>query len=328
MAFAAMFPGFDGLITLSRREGVDIRPTLLRVLTDLYVQTTAHTTDEEKQFIALTSRLIDEVDDATRAAIRARLSIYPRTPREIAEKLELASVDPSTIPVAPRLATSSATASRTTEQHETPVSSQQQTTTTLSMQPNDAQELNRMFFAAGGPERVQILRSLETAPLKPAPRIDSQRAARGAAALEHAALEADVIGFIDELGRALILPQRLTQQIVDDAGGEPLACAARALGLSSETYERIILFLDPELGASVQRVYRLSRLYDALSERVALIVLAAWRGASLANTRAKHQAGLYDDERQRARAASTPARTQTAAPSPALPLTGRTGAKG
>src|SRR3954451_21696872 len=35
-------PGFDGLMTLSRREGVDIRPTLLRVLTDLYVQTSVH----------------------------------------------------------------------------------------------------------------------------------------------------------------------------------------------------------------------------------------------------------------------------------------------
>ncbi len=29
-------------MTLSRHEGVDIRPTLLRVLTDLYVQTSAH----------------------------------------------------------------------------------------------------------------------------------------------------------------------------------------------------------------------------------------------------------------------------------------------
>ena len=37
-----LFPGFDGLMTLSRREGVDIRPTLLRVLTDLYVQASAH----------------------------------------------------------------------------------------------------------------------------------------------------------------------------------------------------------------------------------------------------------------------------------------------
>ena len=81
-----MFHGFDGLMMLSRREGVDIRPTLLRVLTDLYVQTTAHTPDEERQFTELASRLLDGVDDATRAAVGARLSLYPRTPREIASK--------------------------------------------------------------------------------------------------------------------------------------------------------------------------------------------------------------------------------------------------
>ncbi|MFX4910589.1 hypothetical protein ABTB68_19265, partial [Acinetobacter baumannii] len=84
-----MFHGFDGLMTLSRREGVDIRPTLLRVLTDLYVQTSDHTLDEERQFAELATRLIDEVDDATRAAVRARLAIYPNTPREIAWKLQL-----------------------------------------------------------------------------------------------------------------------------------------------------------------------------------------------------------------------------------------------
>ncbi len=57
-------------MTLSRREGVDIRPTLLRVLTDLYVQARAHSDEEARQFIELTSRLIDQVDDATRAAVR------------------------------------------------------------------------------------------------------------------------------------------------------------------------------------------------------------------------------------------------------------------
>ena len=81
MTAAPLFPGFDGLMTLSRREGVDIRPTLLRVLTDLYVQASAHSADEERQFVELTSRLIDQVDDATRAAVRARLAIYPATPR-------------------------------------------------------------------------------------------------------------------------------------------------------------------------------------------------------------------------------------------------------
>ena len=69
MSKPPFFPGFDGLMTLSRREGVDIRHTLLRVLTDLYVQASAHSADEERQFIELASRLIDEVDDATRAAL-------------------------------------------------------------------------------------------------------------------------------------------------------------------------------------------------------------------------------------------------------------------
>ena len=87
MTASPLFPGFDGLMTLSRREGVDIRPTLLRVLTDLYVQAARHSVDEQRQFVELTSRLIDQVDDATRAAVRARLAIYPDAPREILTKL-------------------------------------------------------------------------------------------------------------------------------------------------------------------------------------------------------------------------------------------------
>src|SRR6476469_11027855 len=86
-------PGFDGLITLSRREGVDIRPTLLRVLTDLYVQANAHSLDEARQFVELTSRLIDEVDDATRAAVRARLAVYPGTPAPVLRQLRLRPAD-------------------------------------------------------------------------------------------------------------------------------------------------------------------------------------------------------------------------------------------
>src|SRR5213082_249402 len=89
MTTTPMFPHLDGLMTLSRREGVDIRPTLLRVLTDLYVQASAHTEDEERQFVELSSRLIDQVDDATRAVVRGRLSIYPHTPLPIMRKLGL-----------------------------------------------------------------------------------------------------------------------------------------------------------------------------------------------------------------------------------------------
>src|SRR6059036_404088 len=101
MTAAPLFPGFDGLMTLSRREGVDIRPTLLRVLTDLYVQTSAHSADEARQFVELTSRLIDQVDDATRAAVRARLAIYPATPIEVMNRLGLKPSHPDArVPVA------------------------------------------------------------------------------------------------------------------------------------------------------------------------------------------------------------------------------------
>ena len=46
-----------------------------------------HSSDEQRQFVELTSRLIDQVDDATRAAVRARLAIYPDAPLEILHKL-------------------------------------------------------------------------------------------------------------------------------------------------------------------------------------------------------------------------------------------------
>ena len=39
---SAIFPKLEGLDSLARRDGVDIRPTLVRVLTDLYVQKAAH----------------------------------------------------------------------------------------------------------------------------------------------------------------------------------------------------------------------------------------------------------------------------------------------
>jgi hypothetical protein len=90
---APLFPGYDGLMTLSRREGVDIRPTLLRVLVDLYVQARSHTADEVRQFVELAIRLIDQVDEATRAAVRSRLTTYAATPVEILDRLGMRRPD-------------------------------------------------------------------------------------------------------------------------------------------------------------------------------------------------------------------------------------------
>jgi len=305
MTTSPPFPGFDGLLSLSRREGVDIRPTLLRVLTDLYVQTPAHSADEERQFTELTSRLIDEVDDATRAAVRGRLAIYPAAPLAILRKLGLRpglSDQPTPLagPLPAELLPQAV--------HEPPAAA-----STLSMQPKDAAELAEMFFGAASSERAAILHNLVRTPLKPAARIPYQRASSAIDALQMAAFVSDQENFTRELGESLILAQRIAEQIVEDAGGEALACALKALDMPGSVFERVLLFLKPEIGQSVHAVFRLSRFYHRLSGHAALIMLAAWRGAAMATAaRPKHRPALYDDERQRARGATRPLPLATA----------------
>lgn len=309
MTTPPLFPGFDGLMTLSRREGVDIRPTLLRVLTDLYVQANAHSTEEARQFVELTSRLIDQVDDATRAAVRARLAIYPGTPVEIMRKLGLRP-GPADQGVPAAESAPSAPLSAAQAQPARPLTEAQlRMASNLAMQPTDAAEICDMFFRAGPSERVSILHSLADTPLKASPRIPARRAARAIEALEMAAFVADVENFTLELSETLILPARIAQQVVNDPGGEPLACAMRALGMPGPVFERVLLFLRPEFGTSVNTVYRLSRLYDRLGERSSLVMLAAWRSSTMALTRAKYRPTLYDDERQRARTAPSQPRS-------------------
>src|SRR5215470_12177799 len=188
MTVAPLFPGFDGLMTLSRREGVDIRPTLLRVLTDLYVQARSHSPDEERQFVELTSRLIEQVDDATRAAVRARLAIYPGTPLKTMILLGLKPAHPgdrvplAEIPAAP------APESPAPRQ---PTEAELRLASRLSMQPNDAAEISELFFSAGGSERAAILYNLNDTPLKASARIPEPRAKRALHILEMAAFASD-----------------------------------------------------------------------------------------------------------------------------------------
>ena len=292
-----MFPGFDGLMTLSRREGVDIRPTLLRVLTDLYVQAPSHTADEAKQFVELAGRLVDEVDDSTRAVVRARLAVYPHTPSIILQQLKVRPVPPAhDLPRAREIPQAAIAVAK-------PHAEAAPRVAHLAMQPQDATEISELFFVASASERSRILHDIAATPLKPSARIPQARAERAMHILEMAAFAEDRENFARELGEALLLPHQVAERVVSDPGGEPLACCAKALGMQSAIFQRVLLFLNPAIGASVTDVYRLSRLYDVLSERSALIMVAAWRGAVVAATRAKYRPALYDDERHRARAA-------------------------
>lgn len=326
MSTSPLFPGFDGLMTLSRREGVDIRPTLLRVLTDLYVQANAHSRDEERQFVELASRLIDQVDDATLAAVRGRLAIYPAAPAQILRKLGLAPAQPDRpVPLAREIARPTPGPAPAAEKP--PSEAERRMAASLSMQPKDAAEIHDLFFRANASERAAILHSLDETPLKASPRIPAARAARAIETLEMAAFAADVENFTIELGESLILPARIAAQVVTDPGGEPLACAVRALDMPGPVFQRVLLFLKPEIGSSVHTVYRLARLYDRLSERSALIMLAAWRGSVMAAARAKYRPALYDDERQRARAAHAQVRPSVQPGSDPATRTGTEGSR-
>ena len=236
-------------MTLSRREGVDIRPTLLRVLTDLYVQAGAHSADEERQFVELTSRLIDQVDDATRAAVRARLAVYPGTPSEVLKKLGLQPSRPQQrVPVADAIYASPAAPPAPVK----PLSEAQlRLASNLSMQPKDAAEINDMFSRASPSERALILHNLAETPLRASARIPTARAKRAIETLQMAAFAADVENFTLELGETLILPARVAAEVVNDPGGESLACAAKALDMPIAIFQRVLLFLKPELGSSV-----------------------------------------------------------------------------
>src|SRR5438874_9190428 len=81
------FAGLEGLLEHGQREGFDIRPTLLRVLTDLYLQKPTHTLEDERYYTELALRLIGSTDVSTRAAIAERLATYPAAPRPVIERL-------------------------------------------------------------------------------------------------------------------------------------------------------------------------------------------------------------------------------------------------
>lgn len=87
MAKIPNLPNLDGLIGLAGREGVDVRPTLLRVLTDLYVQKAKHARDEELRYTELTLWLLTSADVQTRGAVARKLATFSGAPPAVVRRL-------------------------------------------------------------------------------------------------------------------------------------------------------------------------------------------------------------------------------------------------
>jgi len=337
-------PNLDGLDDLARQRGVDTRPTLARVLTDLYVQKPAHTLDEETHYTELVLRLLDAVDVGTRAVVAHKLATYPAAPHTVVLRLardvidvaepvlrlspclpgaELAAISKECGPAhAAAIAARSAhvgTSARTTEGRAPvarssasllPRSSQWRQLIAETEPPPTpiATGLGELFLAGSSDERRVILANLDPAEPIPPRQVPAESVAR----LEAAALARRPEEFADELGRALGINGELARRMVNDDGGEPLLIAAKALDMSSEVLVRILLFVNPAIGESVSRLFALAQLYVELPRAAALQVLASLR--SSAPVRPTHQPALWDDGAGAGRRAGTEAARRGLAP--------------
>jgi uncharacterized protein DUF2336 len=266
----------DGLIGLSRRHGLDIKPTLLRVLTDLYIQKPTHTADEELQFTTLVLRLLDVVDPPTLAIVKDKLAAYEGAPIAVLRHLFGGNVPALPSPAPARR---DQVGQAPTPAFPRAAPSQQASGGTV------AADATESFFAADPAERRRILARLdnvETAVPMPSSPADTQSAIRR---LEEAALGGRPGDFIRELEAALRISRETAQHIVNDPTGEPVVVAAKALGMPLSVLQRILLFVNPAVGHSVRRVYELSALYDEISATAARCLVTRWRGTAPAASR-------------------------------------------
>src|SRR5262245_37643665 len=229
----------DSLVDLACRDGVDVRPTLARVLTDLYVQRPSHSGEEETQYVELVLGLIDSVDENTRAAIAAKLRHYTQAPIAVLKRLDrLVAVKPD-------------------EHHE---------------------NLLELFFTSAPEERRLILTNLDVVSdptrRRPVPP-DGELIRR----LERAALRRNPSEFSRILMRALNISRELAERISFDNSGEPVVVVARVLGMKTDALQRILLFLNPVVGQSVSRIFELCQLYSELSSAAAERMLTIWQAS-------------------------------------------------
>ena len=267
------FPNLEGLLGLARNNGVDIRPTLLRVLTDFYVQKSTHSFEEERYYTELALRLIDGTDPATRRIVARRLAPYAAAPAAVVESL-----------------------SRNPTPNESTAASNE-------LGPPD---LSALFFDGDAAQRRLILLNLNYAPIAPA--VPPREAAEVTRRLETAALSRNLGEVVRILKQTFGISRVQAARMVQDCSGEPMLVAAKALSMPADIFRRMILFLQPAVGHSVQRVHDLARLYDEMSAGAALRLITIWRDTGAIRHRvAIHRALSWNDEKTRVRINPTPA---------------------
>jgi hypothetical protein len=314
--------GLEPLSALGSRGGLDMRPTLLRVLTDLYVQRAAHTAAEERHYIELALRLLEAVDISTRIAVAKRFARYPSPPLRVLQALarDLPKVA-AEIAAHPLLQPTAATGISPGTPREIQASGDVAHGDRLLDRVSQAIDfatagkLNEAFFAAGAQERALILRNLHiVAPLECRPTLGARRPAIGEQ-LEKAALARRYKDFTQHLAGALRIPRELAQRIAEDNSGEPVLVAAKAFDTPRDVLYRILLFLNPAVGHSVERVHALAALFEEMPTASAESMVVIWQALRRDERAvAKHRPLVWDDAVRRRPRPEKPSQRLAAAP--------------
>jgi Uncharacterised protein conserved in bacteria (DUF2336) len=308
--------GVDGLAELGSRTGADMRSTLLRVLTDLYVHRLSHTPDEERHYTELALRLLDVVDVPTRTAVAKRFAAYLSPPLRVLQKLagDLPEVtahlrshpllQPSArldLPAPPSAAFAiggSPASSREPRRHQDAA---------RVIDPGVSDELNELFFAANAEERRLVLLNLHIIAPIAAGRLRIQRDPSVSEHLEAAALAGRIDVFAHELARALHIPQRQARRMTHDDLGDPVVVAAKVLGMPRQALYRVLMFVNPSVGHSVERVRALAALHDEMPQPAAEGMVVIWQGLQQREqSRPVHQPVAWDDETRRSARVASP----------------------
>src|SRR5215471_18724267 len=276
--------GLDRLARLAAPGDPGLRPTLLRVLTELYVQKSTHTADEERHYTELAIRLLDAADVSTRTAVAQRLAHYKWPPRRVVE--HLANDLPGRNGQWRSLWPADSTMLDDKQARRAPIAH------------HVATMLNEMFFAANGDERQLILLSLDVIAPFPGEPLKLSREDDLSGRLEAAALSRNREVFAQHLARALHISRVQARRVADDDLGEPVVTAAKALNIRRGALYRILLFVN--VGRSVARVQALTELHHQLPLQAAEHMVAIWQSLPRLDQPAeRHQPILWDDSSAR-----------------------------
>jgi len=296
------FARHEGLADLGARSDAEVRPTLLRILTDLYVQKLKHTAEEERHYTELALRLLPAADAETRKTVAGRLAQYLSPPPEVLQRLAN-DLPKAAGPIdAHPLPETSAAVERTPTPAPATAPAYADAGSTAAAQvidPATAHQLNELFFAADAGERRLILCNLEV--VAPLPRRHGSGAYDRAIGerLEAAVLSRRHEEFAQDLARSLQISREQARRILHDNLGEPLLVAGKALGIARDALYRLLLFANPAVGQSVERVHALAALHDEITLQAAEGMVAIWQALPKEETGRGHYQPVTQDDGQR-----------------------------